>query len=274
MQNISLNQFNRCVSVILPTYNRGALITDALESVRRQTSFRLVKQIIVINDGSTDNTIEIITQYMLTHPEMPIKIINQANLGVSSARNTGMKVANGKWIAFLDSDDEWVSNKLERQFEVIFKNPYIDFLGTGYDDTELWILWKHIRTLYRVNYRDILIKCFPVTPSIVMKKTIFENIGGFEETSKYAEDLQYWMKICRLNYNVYYLPESLVKTGHGKPLIGDSGLTANLQKMQDGQMRNIRELYEINAISKLEYGILRVFHYLKYLRRIIIVKSR
>jgi glycosyltransferase involved in cell wall biosynthesis len=99
-------------SVVIPTFNRAAFVTKAVDSVLRQTFSNC--EILVVDDGSTDSTGDVLRSY-----EDRIRIVHQANSGVSSARNTGIREATGKWIAFLDSDDEWRENYLARQFECI-----------------------------------------------------------------------------------------------------------------------------------------------------------
>ncbi len=99
-------------SVIIPTYNRANFVTKAVNSVLRQSLKDY--EIIVVDDGSTDTTTQALEQYGRT-----ITVVYQANSGVSIARNAGIRMANGTWIAFLDSDDEWKENYLARQLEQI-----------------------------------------------------------------------------------------------------------------------------------------------------------
>src|SRR5438270_12767689 len=105
-------------SVIIPTYNRTSFVTKAVDSVLHQ-SFKDY-EIIVVDDCSTDTTTQALEQYGRI-----ITVVYQANSGVSAARNAGIKKANGRWIAFLDSDDEWNENYLARQSEQIRCNPNV-----------------------------------------------------------------------------------------------------------------------------------------------------
>ena len=104
------------ISVIVPVYNRRELISRALDSVVRQLA--QPTEIIVIDDGSTDGTAELINRH---YPQ--VKLRQQPNLGVSAARNHGIRLARSSWIAFLDSDDEWIENKLQRQVTMLERNP-------------------------------------------------------------------------------------------------------------------------------------------------------
>ena len=259
------------VSVIIPVYNRENTIIDALESVYKQTALHLIMQVIIVDDGSSDQTLQLIEAYIDLHPDFPIEIVRQSNKGVSVARNVGLQHAKGNWVAFLDSDDEWLPNKIERQFEVIGCHLEIDFLGADANENGLTIGLHRIKELYKVSLSDLLIKSFPFTPSIVMRKSIFDEIGGFDETRKFAEDIQYWLKICRY-YNVYHLPEHLISIGHGKRTFGEKGLSANLKEMYQGTVLNIQELQREGIINTGFYLLLRVFYWMKYIRRILITK--
>ena len=116
------------ISVIIPMYNAGKTIVRALESVRNQTykaqSYEPL-EIIVINDGSTDRSLQVVNRYMQEHPEMDITIIDKPNGGVSSARNAGFRQATGQWLALLDSDDQWLPNKMEVQMKILEEHPEI-----------------------------------------------------------------------------------------------------------------------------------------------------
>jgi len=116
------------VSVIIPSYNRAVYLERALHSVLGQTC--PADEIIVVDDGSTDNTRKIITGLCQS-----IQYCYQDNKGVSAARNKGIQQANGQWLAFLDSDDEWLPAKLEKQLAVARQHPSNHIIHTD----EIWI---------------------------------------------------------------------------------------------------------------------------------------
>jgi len=109
------------VSVVIPTYNRAKLIVNAIESVLAQT--HPVREIIVVDDGSTDNTAQVLERYLGAQPRLReiVRYFSQPNQGQSVARNKGVKEASGEWIAFLDSDDQWRPEKLELQLSALRK---------------------------------------------------------------------------------------------------------------------------------------------------------
>ncbi|MFE4714640.1 glycosyltransferase family 2 protein [Paenibacillus sp. NPDC056722] len=259
------------ISVVIPMYNSRETIISTLDSIKNQTAFKYILEILVINDGSTDDSLNLVERYAEENSEMPIILRDKPNGGVSTARNLGMKEAKGDWIALLDSDDDWLPKKIEIQVNTIKKHPEIDFLGGDIDEKGLKILFRRIEGLYKANVKDICLKMFPQTSVAIFKKSIFEQIGGYDETQQYAEDGNYFLKICA-NYNYYHLPIPMVYYGGGKPAFGFSGLSANLEGMYLGNLKNIRELKRDSLISGTFYTFLRFFYWAKYIRRILLTK--
>ena len=198
------------ISVVIPTYNRANTIERALQSVLAQT--RSAQEIIVVDDGSTDDTAELIE----TKFADSVVYHYQSNRGVSHARNTGIKIASGDWIAFLDSDDEWLPGKLQAQVEAL--NKQSDYLFCHTD--EIWM-----RNGKRVNPMNkhgksgghIFERCLPlcvISPSsVLMRKSLFEIIGWFDESMPACEDYDYWLRFCS-QYPVLYVDvPQLVKYG-------------------------------------------------------------
>lgn len=261
------------ISVIIPMYNSKDTIISTLDSIKNQTAVEHILEIIVINDGSTDDSLNLVKKYIKDNKNIPIIIIDKPNGGVSSARNVGMKVAKGEWIALLDSDDDWLPKKIEIQIKTIQEHPEIDFLGGDIDDRGLKILWKRIKGLYKADVKDVCLKMFPQTSVAIFRRNIFEKIGGYDENQSYAEDGNYFLKICA-NYKYYHLPIQMVYYGGGKPGFGFSGLSANLKEMYEGNIKNIKELKKDSLISGKFYVFLRLFYWFKYVRRILITKLR
>lgn len=204
------------VSVIIPTFNRSRWLIRALMSVLKQT-FRDY-ELIVVDDGSSDDTYQALTSYM----PMIRYVRQQVNRGVSAARNSGIRRAGAPWIAFLDSDDYWLEDKLSVQMEFLERNP-----GTLACQTEeIWI-----RDGRRVNPRrkhrkpsgDIFAQslklCLVSPSSVVLNRSLFDEIGLFDESLPAAEDYDLWLRIsCR--YPVYLIDKALVvkEGGHGDQL--------------------------------------------------------
>lgn len=260
------------ISVVIPVYNAANTITATLESVKNQTV--RPSEIILVDDGSTDNSADRIKQFKEANPDMNLMLISKSNGGVSSARNAGMKAASGKWIALLDSDDVWLPPKLARQIEVIKGNQDIDFLGTTRNDEKISrVLWKKFNLLTKIGPRLLLVKFVFVVPTVLFKKEIPERAGYFDEKQRYAEEGDFFIRICR-QYNCFLLNESLVITGHGKAHFGQSGLSGNLKEMEKGELKNMRAALRMRIIGPAGYLMLCAFSILKYIRRLLIVKLR
>ncbi|KDN53959.1 glycosyltransferase family 2 protein [Flavobacterium seoulense] len=262
------------ISVIIPMYNSETTITSCINSVLNQTYVGEV-EIIVVNDGSKDNSQAIVEGIIQDNKtKVLIELFNKINEGVSTARNIGIKMAKGDWIALLDSDDVWLPNKLERQIQVLTENPKIDFLGTNrngeYFDN---ILWKKLNILTRISPKLLMVKFIFVVPTVIFRKKIISDVGYFDETQKYAEEGNYFIRIAQ-KYNCFLLNESLVITGDGKAHFGHSGLSGNLKEMEKGELKNLKDALRLKIINSIEYSCLVVFSILKYFRRIIIVKIR
>lgn len=165
------------VSVIIPTYNRAEFISDAIESVLNQTFEDY--EIIIVDDGSTDNTKQIVQSYT-----SKVKYYYQEQSGVSSARNYGIKAATGEYIAFLDSDDQFLPQKLEKQVEVLENNPRI---GIVYSPHIIWHPESDEKKVSRTRFlsgfqpRKMLDMCMsgPFTvPTVMIPKRVFDEVGN------------------------------------------------------------------------------------------------
>ncbi|MEJ2545676.1 MAG: glycosyltransferase [Calditrichaceae bacterium] len=181
-------------SVIIPVFNRKKLIQRAIKSVINQT--RSAQEIIVINDGSTDGTQSVLSEY-----KDSIKIINQSNRGVSAARNAGIRIAKNEWLTFLDSDDEWHKDKLLKAEEFHVRYPEYKI----FQSNEIWI-----RNGRRVNpknkhqkyegwiYKQSLPLCIVSPSAVVIKKEVFQKVGLFDEDFVVCEDYDLWLRISRI----------------------------------------------------------------------------
>lgn len=263
-------------SVVIPAYNCESVIVDALDSILSQTKREYIGEIIVVNDGSKDNTKAVLEEYAASKKdEIKIYIINKENGGVSAARNDGVKKASFEWIAFLDSDDEWCPDKIERQAEIIEKIgcDQIDCLGGSFNGDEFSILGKKYVGFFQANIKQICIRNFPQPSTAIIKKKVFDSLNGFDETARYAEDGLLFMQVCA-KYNMYYDTKQVIWFGHGKRGFGVSGLSGNVKAMHQGNIRNIKFLKERKLISTAFYLFLRVFYQIKYVRRVLLSRVR
>ena len=202
------------VSVIIPTYNRRAMVHEAVASVRTQrgASFELI----VIDDGSTDETSE-----SLAHLN-DVRIERVAHRGPAAARNHGVAIARAPLIAFLDSDDLWMPDKLQRQLAFMRAHPDCAIAQTG----EIWLRdGRRVNPGHRHRKRagDIFLQSLRtclISPSAVMMRTdLFRASGGFDEDFAAAEDYDLWLRIL-VDHEVGLLDEPLMtrRAGHADQL--------------------------------------------------------
>ncbi|UCC57580.1 MAG: glycosyltransferase [Gammaproteobacteria bacterium] len=177
----------------------------AIESVCKQT--RPAHEILVIDDGSTDDTRNIVSA---NFPDVRYRY--QDNGGVSQARNTGIRLATGDWIALLDSDDQWHHQKLERQACALQENP--DYKICHSD--EIWIrngkrvnpMHKHAKKGGHI-FRHGLPRCAISPSSVLISKRLLEEVGTFDESLPACEDYDLWLRVCA-RHPVLYLEEPLI----------------------------------------------------------------
>lgn len=255
-------------SVVIPAYNCERTITESLNSVIEQTRIDLIEEIIIVNDGSTDNTEKIIKDYIDGHKEFDIRYISQSNKGVSAARNIGIRLAKGEWIALLDSDDVWMRNKIERQAEVIKDNEEIVFLGADYP---LYIYFKKYKSgLFNISAKQLCFRYTPATPSVVFKRGKGMEMGLFNENMRFGEDANFFQRFIKIN-SYHILAEKLIKTSVGKKYYGESGLSSHLKEMHRARCLNAKIMYKEGMITSLFYIFISIFNEVKYVRRSIMV---
>ena len=197
------------VSVIIPTYNRMATLPRAVRSVLDQTMPDW--ELIVVDDGSTDESLAWLSQ--LAQSERRVRILSQPQSGVSRARNRGAQQALAPWLAFLDSDDEWLPHKLEKQLELAEARPNLPLIHSE----EIWI-----RNGVRVNamkktkkaggdiYAQSLKLCCISPSAALLKRDLFLELGGFREDFVVCEDYDLWLKITS-RHPVGFIETPLIK---------------------------------------------------------------
>lgn len=214
------NDSNR-LAVVIPTFNRGRSIRRCLDSVYLQT--RSPDEIIVVDDGSTDESTSGLAE---RYPS--IQVIPQDNQGVSAARNTGIRAAQSKWIAFLDSDDVWLDTKCEKQLRALGDNPEYKICHTQ----ERWIFQGKEKSVPR-NYSKkggwIFPDCLPIcaiSPSTtIVSRELLASVGLFDESLPACEDYDLWLRITS-HHPVLLVDEPLIEKhgGHEDQLSNQRGL--------------------------------------------------
>jgi len=206
------------ISVIIPVYNREHTIRRAVDSVLKQS--RPADEILVVDDGSTDGTPSVLADY-----GDKICVVHQENKGVSAARNLGIRASSGNWIALLDSDDEWLRDKLALQESWLKANSSFRICQTQ----EIWIrrgrrvnpMKKHTK-VHGDIFLPSLKSCLVSPSAVLFERRLFEETGGFDESLPVCEDYDLWLRIS-LREPVGLLPEAgIIKYGGHKDQLSRS----------------------------------------------------
>lgn len=200
------------ISVIVPTFNRGGFLTRALNSVLAQAF--AVKEIIVVDDGSTDNTQALVTK---NYPQ--IIYLQQENRGVSAARNRGINAANSDWLAFLDADDCWHRQKLAKQREALLNNSDYRLCHTNevwYKNNQHVNQRQHHRKYGGWIFQRCLERCLISPSSVLVHRNVLTTCGLFDEALPACEDYDLWLRITAV-YPVLYVEQPLTIKHGGHP---------------------------------------------------------
>ena len=209
------------VSVVIPTYNRRGRLGRSIESVLGQT--KAPQAILVVDDGSTDGTADWVRK---SYPR--VTVIEQKHTGVSAARNKGIEKAATDWIAFLDSDDCWMPDKLDKQMRALSLNPGYRICHTE----ERWIYRGKERPVaapYRKKggwiFRSCLAVCAISPSTVVVHRKVFDEVGYFDESLPACEDYDLWLRITS-RMPVLLVDEPLIEKhgGHRDQLSAAWGL--------------------------------------------------
>lgn len=252
------------VSVIIPVYNSANTIVRCINSVINQTI--PVHQIIIIDDGSTDNSVDLIYQLKEKNKITNLILIQQKNSGPSAARNAGIHIASGDYIAFLDADDWWLENKLEKQLAIFLSDTRIGIIGTKYSIEKPTI---HQNYKYQeISFIKLVFNNYFATSTVMIKRELLSKLM-FNVEKRYSEDYELWLKTV-YNHKAYISQERL--TVMGKPIISKTGLSSNLFAMEKSELDNLNDLKKENKISFLIWAIASIYSILKFLKRLSISK--
>ncbi|MBC2717421.1 MAG: glycosyltransferase family 2 protein [Desulfobacteraceae bacterium] len=217
-----LNRRDFClgwISTVVPTYNRSDFLLNALESIRQQ-SYRPI-EIVVVDDGSTDDTIRVIRKWAKQYNEpktFVIRWIVQSNQGANAARNRGIEESHGEFIAFLDSDDQWLPEKLAMQISIMQKNADIGGVYCGMRNVDLVTGEKEKFSPRAYPEGDLLRQLLihdvtEATSAWVVRKECFNQVGMFDISLPARQDWDMWIRLSE-KYMIGCAPEILVELGN------------------------------------------------------------
>lgn len=234
-------------TVIIPTFNRASFLRRALTSVLNQTL--LPSEIIVVDDGSIDNTEDVVAEFS------EVTYIYKANGGVSSARNEGIKRAKYEYIAFLDSDDEWHQDKMYLQLQSESLVTYTDEVWIR-DGKEIKIPKKFHKKIPTTLESEIEF-CNIAPSSIVIHKSVLDDIGNFDEDLEVCEDYDLWLRIL-LKYPINLVDQKLTikYAGH------EDQLSFKYWGMDRFRVRSLEKLYQLSLRSIIREVLLHKYRLL------------
>lgn len=176
------------ISIVVPTFNRARYIAEAVASVRAQRYTPL--ELIVVDDGSTDETPQILQQ--LAGDDM--RCLRQDNHGLPAARNAGIRESNGVFLAFLDDDDVWLADKLQRQMAVFEKAPKTDAV---YGHAQQFIS-PDLNASERspLEHLDGRVVAAPISPTLLIRRAAFDRVGPFDETLSFGIEMDWYGRLC------------------------------------------------------------------------------
>ena len=231
------------VSVVIPAYNYGRFVSRAVDSVLSQTFPN--REVIVVDDGSTDNTAEIIAKY-----GDRVRYVYQKNAGLSAARNTGIREARFEYVAFLDADDEWLPNMLERAIQTFSDLPG-DFgvvacaIQPFTGEREILPFKPPAETRSReITSRDILLKTRFAPSTVVAKRKVFDDCGNFDTTLRSSEDRDMWIRVSA-RHRIYLLTDALaLLRRHG------NNMSRNAERMKSNGLVVLTKSYRNRIVPR------------------------
>jgi len=199
---------NPTISVVMPVYNAEKYLDKAIQSILKQTYNNF--EFIIINDGSVDNSLVTIGKYK--NQDERICLIDKKNGGIVEALNDGLKIAKGKYIARMDSDDIAFINRFEEQIKIFANNPKIDLV---YTDTMLIdkngdVICRSWRPNLEKTLLNLEINTFVPHPTVMFKKDTVINLGGYTKKRPHAEDLDLWLRMINNGCKFFYLKKYLL----------------------------------------------------------------
>ncbi len=200
------------ISIIIPAFNAGAVISQSLASARAQTCSDF--EAIIVDDGSTDDTVARAKQF--AEADARFTILPHANAGVSAARNAALEKARGNFIAFLDADDVWLPEKLSRQMERLKKNPAVNFIFTNYfiwdGEKNLGLRYSRPEKMPLKNLdRKLIFFCLFGISSVMVKRELILRAGHFDPEFSYAEDWDFWLRLSESGLRAEGIFEPLMR---------------------------------------------------------------
>jgi glycosyltransferase involved in cell wall biosynthesis len=232
------------VSTLIPVYNGEEFIAEAVDSVLDQNGVDV--EIIVIDDGSTDSTPNILEGY-----GDRIRVLRQKNSGHVNARNNGANLAKGEWLAFLDADDMWLPDKLQKQLAIVGRSVGMVYTGReNFGDIDRVKVTAAHDLLEGNLFEPLLLGNFITLSSVIMRKNWFDRAGGFDEHYATCEDWDLWLRFSAAGSETAVVCEPLTRyRWHA------NAMTNNQDRMCDGRLKVLECALASERAKSLPFSI-------------------
>lgn len=248
------------ITVIIPVYNSSKTLQKALDSVYFQTV--RPNKILIINDGSTDNSEEICINWKNQHTDIELELYNIQNGGASNARNVGIRKTSSSLIAFLDADDSWTFDKIAKQISVLNDKTakLCNLICTGSN------LRSVDNKIHAVSKNKLLVRNIVVTSSVLVRSEIIKKYY-FDTTLKRSEDYNLWLKIAVNDKGIVIINSPLVNYSFD---YSPDKLSRNQKEFQMDELKNLSSLYKAKYLNFFEYLFAIFFSEFKYIIRCLV----
>lgn len=288
---------NVFLSVVIPFYNSIETAKKSIDSVVTEiehlyahknlsAQFSLentVSEIICCNDGSTDGTAEFLDKISCKDfgtgksDFIQIKVLHLKNGGAASARNAGLKVCRGTFIAFNDSDDMWLSGSLEKRFSILAEEPDAVCITANHErDVQKIPKLKKSETrenLFYISLKNELFKNYYTTQNSIVRRNVVDEGIFFREGMRYSEEIYFFCQIA-VKYKCLFLNEKMSQSILHKERFGESGLSGNLFAMELGELKSFSLARKELGVPFFLYAAACMYSIAKYFRRVLIVQFR
>jgi glycosyltransferase involved in cell wall biosynthesis len=257
------------ISAIIPCYQAEKTLIRAVNSILEQSL--QVSEIIIIDDGSTDDTLSIARQLALNYKDLISIVHFDLNKGVSEARNEGWNRSSYQYVAFLDADDAWHPNKIKIQYDFLKSHPDCVIVGHKHQikehESQQWLNLPTNFSIRKIQKWILLLITPFATPTVIVKRNISLR---FDADMRHAEDYSLWLQVVFFGLGTYKIDLPLAATF--KPNYGVKGLSYNLVNMKKGIDKAFFKLYQQGSISLITLLICLFISYLKHFKRLLVVK--
>lgn len=258
------------IAVIVPVYNASRTIVRCIDSIVnnfKDTPYSW--DLVLVNDGSTDDSMQIMQEYVLCSAYRKyIRIIDQPNQGAAVARNTGLQSSTGDFIAFNDADDEWVTGKIKFQMEYLFTHPEVGMVAGIYGNDEIGRL-KRMGEENHITIKDQVFKNYFAPPTVIFRRSVLKKSGLFNSRMRYAEE-GFFFNNMTYHYKCVLLNVRMATNICLKERWGEAGLSGNLWEMEKGELYNLKCAYQFHYVGWHLFLLAYGFSIAKFIRRLTI----